>query len=170
MDTIRFSETSVFIRATQRNIPEDGKLRIVFSDPIEEQRETDLWWWNIGRPPFWLAMLLDVNNVLKLATFIVINKCFLLLIVLTCLLFIQIILSFSWHFSLLMQARRPPLWSSGQSSWLLTQRSRVQFLELPEFLLAVGLERGPLSHCEDKWGATWKKSSGSGLENWDQRP
>jgi hypothetical protein len=30
----------------------------------------------------------------------------------------------------------------------------------------VGLERGPLSPCEDKWGATWKKSSGSGLENW----
>jgi hypothetical protein len=22
----------------------------------------------------------------------------------------------------------------------------------------VGLERGPLSPCEDKWGATWKKS------------
>jgi hypothetical protein len=31
--------------------------------------------------------------------------------------------------------------------------------------LAVGLERGPLSPCEDKWGGTWKKSSGSGLEN-----
>jgi hypothetical protein len=35
------------------------------------------------------------------------------------------------------------------------------------FWVAVGLERGPLSPCEDKWGATWKKSSGSGLENWD---
>jgi hypothetical protein len=33
--------------------------------------------------------------------------------------------------------------------------------------VAVGLERRPLSPCEDKWGATWKKSSGSGLENWD---
>jgi hypothetical protein len=31
----------------------------------------------------------------------------------------------------------------------------------------VGLERGLLSPCEDKWGATWKKISGSGLENWD---
>jgi hypothetical protein len=31
----------------------------------------------------------------------------------------------------------------------------------------VGLERGALSLCEDKWGATWKKSSGSGPENWD---
>jgi hypothetical protein len=34
------------------------------------------------------------------------------------------------------------------------------------FWVAVGLERGPLSPCESKWGATWKKSSGSGLENW----
>jgi hypothetical protein len=25
------------------------------------------------------------------------------------------------------------------------------------FWVAVGLERGPLSPCEDKWGATWKK-------------
>jgi hypothetical protein len=25
------------------------------------------------------------------------------------------------------------------------------------FLVVVGLERGPLSPCEDKWGATWKK-------------
>jgi hypothetical protein len=33
--------------------------------------------------------------------------------------------------------------------------------------VAMGLERGSLSPCEDKWGATWKKSSGSGLENWD---
>jgi hypothetical protein len=35
------------------------------------------------------------------------------------------------------------------------------------FWVAVGLERGPLSPCEDKWGATWKKSSSFGLENWD---
>jgi hypothetical protein len=35
------------------------------------------------------------------------------------------------------------------------------------FWVAVGLERGPLSSCEDKWGATWKRNSGSGLENWD---
>jgi hypothetical protein len=30
----------------------------------------------------------------------------------------------------------------------------------------VDLEQGPLSPCESKWGATWKKISGSGLENW----
>jgi hypothetical protein len=35
------------------------------------------------------------------------------------------------------------------------------------FWVVVGLEGGPLSPCEDKWGATWKKSIGSGLENWD---
>jgi hypothetical protein len=35
------------------------------------------------------------------------------------------------------------------------------------FWLAVSLKWGPLSPCEDKWGATWKKSSGSDLENWD---
>jgi hypothetical protein len=34
------------------------------------------------------------------------------------------------------------------------------------FRLAMGLERGPLSPCEDKWGATWNKGSGSGLGNW----
>jgi hypothetical protein len=26
----------------------------------------------------------------------------------------------------------PPLWSSGQSSWLQTQRSRVRFLLIPD--------------------------------------
>jgi hypothetical protein len=35
------------------------------------------------------------------------------------------------------------------------------------FWVAVSLEQGPLSPCEDKWVATRKKSSGSGLENWD---
>jgi hypothetical protein len=31
------------------------------------------------------------------------------------------------------------------------------------FWVAVGLEWGPLSPCEDKWGATWKKSNDSSL-------
>jgi hypothetical protein len=31
----------------------------------------------------------------------------------------------------------------------------------------VGLAWGPLSPGESQWGATWKKSSDSGLENWD---
>jgi hypothetical protein len=35
------------------------------------------------------------------------------------------------------------------------------------FQIAVGLEPGPLSRCEDKGGTTWKKTSGSSLENWN---
>jgi hypothetical protein len=33
---------------------------------------------------------------------------------------------------------RPPLWSSGQSSWLQVQRSQVQFPALPDFLRSSG--------------------------------
>jgi hypothetical protein len=40
---------------------------------------------------------------------------------------------------------QPPLWPSGQSSWLLTQRSPVRFPALPDFLSISRLERGPLS-------------------------
>jgi hypothetical protein len=39
---------------------------------------------------------------------------------------------------------QPPLWSSGQSSWLQIRRPRVRFPALPEKKV-VGLERGPLS-------------------------
>jgi hypothetical protein len=38
------------------------------------------------------------------------------------------------------------------------------------FWVVVGLERGPLSPWEDKWGATWKKISDFYLENWDKWP
>jgi hypothetical protein len=38
---------------------------------------------------------------------------------------------------------RPPLWSSGQSSWLQIQGSRVRFPSTTKKI--VGLERGPLS-------------------------
>jgi hypothetical protein len=37
----------------------------------------------------------------------------------------------------------PPLWSSGQSSWLLTQRSPVRFTKLPDFLSSI--ESGTVS-------------------------
>jgi hypothetical protein len=36
----------------------------------------------------------------------------------------------------------PPLWSSGQSSWLQTQRSRVRFPVLPDFLSSSGSGTG----------------------------
>jgi hypothetical protein len=39
----------------------------------------------------------------------------------------------------------PPLWSSGQSSWLQIQRFRFDSLSYQIFWAVVGLERGPLS-------------------------
>jgi hypothetical protein len=45
------------------------------------------------------------------------------------------------HFRELGWGGRPPLWSSGQCSWL---QIRVRFPALPEKKV-VGLERGPLS-------------------------
>jgi hypothetical protein len=40
---------------------------------------------------------------------------------------------------------RPPLWSSGQSSWLQIQRSGFDSRCYQVFCEVVGLERGPLS-------------------------
>jgi hypothetical protein len=40
---------------------------------------------------------------------------------------------------------RPPLWSSGQSSWLQIQRSGFDFRSCQIIGEVVGLERGPLS-------------------------
>jgi hypothetical protein len=48
-------------------------------------------------------------------------------------------------FQLKVDRRIPPLWSSGQSSWLQIQTSRVRFPALPDFLIRVGMERGALS-------------------------
>jgi hypothetical protein len=38
----------------------------------------------------------------------------------------------------------PPLWSSGQSSWLLTQMSRARFPALPDFLSSSGSGTGSI--------------------------
>jgi hypothetical protein len=43
-----------------------------------------------------------------------------------------------------------PLWSSGQSSWQLTQRSRVRFPALPDFLSSSGSGTGFTQLREDK--------------------
>jgi hypothetical protein len=50
---------------------------------------------------------------------------------------------------------RPPLWSSGESSWLQIQRSRVGFRALPDFLRSSGSGTGSTQPREDNWGATW---------------
>jgi hypothetical protein len=43
----------------------------------------------------------------------------------------------------------PPLWSSGQSSWLQIQRSRVRFPALPDFLRSSGSGTGSTQPRED---------------------
>jgi hypothetical protein len=56
-----------------------------------------------------------------------------------------------------------PLWSSGQTSLRQTQRSRIRVPALPHFLSSSGSGTESTQPPEDKWGATWMKSSGSGL-------
>jgi hypothetical protein len=64
----------------------------------------------------------------------------------------------SWiKFSWLLAWKWPPLWSSGQSSWLQIQRSRVRFPALPDFLRSSGSGTGFTQPREDNWGATWMK-------------
>jgi hypothetical protein len=54
-----------------------------------------------------------------------------------------------------------------KSSWLQTQWSRARFSALPDFLSSSGTWTESTQPREHKWGAAWKKSSGSGIENWD---
>jgi hypothetical protein len=66
------------------------------------------------------------------------------------------------EFTDVSEAVRPPLWSSGQSSWLQIQ---VWFPVLPDFFWeVVGLERGPLSLVKIT-EELLQGNSGSGLEN-----
>jgi hypothetical protein len=69
--------------------------------------------------------------------------------------------SFRNFLSAEISASRPPLWSSGQSSWLQTQRTRVRF---------PGLERGPLSLVRITEELLEWKSSGSGSRKPKLRP
>jgi hypothetical protein len=59
----------------------------------------------------------------------------------------------------------PPLWSSGQSSWLQIQRSVFDFRRYQIFWEVVGLERGPPSLVSTIEELLRRKSSGCGLEN-----
>jgi hypothetical protein len=60
---------------------------------------------------------------------------------------------------------RPPLWSSGKSSWLQIQRSGLDSPLYQIFWEVVGLERGPLSLVSTIEELLWRKSSGSDLES-----
>jgi hypothetical protein len=60
---------------------------------------------------------------------------------------------------------RPPLWSSGQSSWLQFQRSGFDSWRYQFFWEAVGLERGPLSIVSTIKQLLGRNSSGCGLES-----
>jgi hypothetical protein len=59
---------------------------------------------------------------------------------------------------------RPPLWSSGQSSWLQIQRSGFDSRRYQFFSQVVGFERGPLSLVSTTEELLGRNSSGSGLE------
>jgi hypothetical protein len=58
-----------------------------------------------------------------------------------------------------MLTRSPPLWASGQSSWLQIQRSWVRFPALPDFLSS------SLSGTGSTQELLERKSSGSDLES-----
>jgi hypothetical protein len=60
---------------------------------------------------------------------------------------------------------RPPLWSSGQSSWLLIQRCGFDSRRYQIFREVVGLERGVLSLVSTIEELLERKSSGCGLKN-----
>jgi hypothetical protein len=59
----------------------------------------------------------------------------------------------------------PPLWSSGQSSWLQIQGSGLDFWCYQIFWEVVGLERSPLSLVSTTEELLGRKNSGSGLES-----
>jgi hypothetical protein len=61
--------------------------------------------------------------------------------------------------------RGPPLWASGQSSWLQIQGSGFESLSYQIFWDVVGLKRGPLSLLSAIEEVLGTKSSGSGLES-----
>jgi hypothetical protein len=66
-----------------------------------------------------------------------------------------------------VEESRPPLRSSGQSSWLQIQRPGFDSRRYQIFLVVVGMERGPLSLVSTTEELLGRKSSGSGLGNRD---
>jgi hypothetical protein len=68
-------------------------------------------------------------------------------------------------FLFLSVASWPPLWSTGQSSWLQIQRYGFDYRRYQIFWEVVGLERGQLSILSTIEELLERKSGGSGLEN-----
>jgi hypothetical protein len=65
---------------------------------------------------------------------------------------------------MLCRKSRPPLWSSGQSSWLQIHRPAFDSRRYQIFWEVVGLQWGPLSLVSATEELLDRKSSGSGLE------
>jgi hypothetical protein len=69
------------------------------------------------------------------------------------------------HFLIVCSVVRPPLWSSGQSSWLQIQRSGFDSQHYQVFWEVVGLERDPLSLVSTTEELLGRESSDFCLEN-----
>jgi hypothetical protein len=65
---------------------------------------------------------------------------------------------------MLFRKKLPPLWSSGQSSWLQIQRCGVHSRRYQIFREVLSLERGPLCLMSTIEELLERKRSGSGLE------
>jgi hypothetical protein len=74
------------------------------------------------------------------------------------------------HLYSVILAKGPPLWSSGQSSWLQIHSSGFDSRRYQIFWEAVGLERGPPSLVSTTEELLGRKSSGSCLESRDYCP
>jgi hypothetical protein len=61
----------------------------------------------------------------------------------------------------------PPLWSSGQSSWLQIQRSGFNSWRYQSFWEVVGVELGPLSLMSTIEELLGRRNCGSGQETWE---
>jgi hypothetical protein len=75
----------------------------------------------------------------------------------------------NWICICYVEESRPPLWSSGQSSWLQIQGSGFDSLRYQIFWEVVGVEWGPLSLVSTIQELLGEKSSRSGLETRDYR-